>query len=89
MKKKRKEERDGGRKETKDDRNETTICGVRAQCMLDAFIRSITFTSQGPWKVVFFLKRKKEILGEFLVALQYDCSQITALMLPVINRKFF
>lgn len=56
--------------------------------MLDAFIPSITFTSQGLWKVVFFLKRKKEILGEFLVALQYDCTQITTLMLPVINRKF-
>ena len=55
--------------------------------MLDAFIQSITFTSQGPWEVVFFLKRRKEILGEFLVALQYDCTQITALMLPVINRK--
>ena len=54
--------------------------------MLDAFIHSIKFTSQGPWEV-FFLKRRKGTPREFLVVLQYDYTQITALMLPVINRE--
>ena len=37
-----------------------------AQCMLDAFIQSITFTSQGPQEVVFFLKEAKKLQENLL-----------------------
>lgn len=36
---------------------------------------------------VFFLQRGKETPREFLIALQFDCFQIIALMLPVIRRE--
>ena len=37
-----------------------------AQCMLDAFIQSILFTSQGPQEVFFFLKEAKRLQENFL-----------------------
>lgn len=47
MKRKRKEERDGRKKGKMNGKEKINYCLWNAQCRLDAFIGSITFTSQG------------------------------------------
>ena len=57
------------KEEMKEGRREKMIymkCLWSALCTLDAFIQSITFTSQGPQEVVFFLKEAKRLQENFL-----------------------
>lgn len=54
--------------------------------MLDAFIQVLDLFPK-TMGAVFFYQGGKETPGEFLVALQFDCSQITALMLPYISSE--
>ena len=73
-----------GRKKRKDDGHEMTMeCPVHARCFHSEYSVYFSRTTRG----FFLFKRSKETPREFLVALQYYCGQITALMLTVINRK--